>query len=222
MNELEYYEETKDWDFSKYEIESEILTNWDLFKKLNEVATNNSRILDLGTGGGEKVLEYYPECEQILGTDLSPEMIKTATKNLNKSGKKNIYFRVMNNLEMDVPENYFDIVVARNTVTDSSQIYKCLKEGGILLIHGVDMFDCHYLKLMFGKGQAFKDTKSISIIDYENVLNAGFHEIELIPIHKREYFKNRYWWKFKIILSNSSICIINGNSIAYTRIKTHI
>lgn len=191
MNELEYYEKMKNWDFSKFEIETESFTNWELYEKLNEVANENSVILDLGTGGGEKVLECFPECKEILGTDLSKEMIKTAIYNLNKSGRKNISFRIMNNLEMDVPENYFDIVVARNTVTDPLQIYKCLKKGGFLLIHGVDMFDCHNLKLMFGKGQSFNDRKPISIIDYENVLKAGFKDVELVPIYKREYFKNK-------------------------------
>lgn len=192
MKEIEYYNEVKNWDFSKFEIETECLTNWDLYEKLNEVATKDSKILDLGTGGGEKVLKCFPQCEEILGTDLSLEMIKTANENLKMCGRKNISFRVMDNLKMDVPDNYYDIVVARNTVTDPHQIYKCLKKNGILLIHGVDMFDCHYLKLMFGRGQAFNDKKPISIIDYENVLNAHFRDVELIPIHKREYFMNRY------------------------------
>ena len=189
--ELNYYEEVKDWDFSKYEIETESLTNWNLYEILNEIATNESRILDLGTGGGEKVIEKFPNCSEILATDFAPSMIETANKNLIKSGRKNITFRLMDNLNMDVPNNYFDIVVARNTVTDPKQIYNCLKKGGYLLIHGVDKYDCHNLKLLFGKGQAFNDIKPISVIDYENVLNAGFKDVELIPIHKREYFLNK-------------------------------
>ena len=189
--ELEFYEEVKDWDFSKFEIESESLTNWDLFEILNKIATKKSKILDLGTGGGEKVIEYYPLCDEILGTDFSPAMIETANKNLKESGRKNITFKIMDNLKMDVPDNYFDIVVARNTVTDPKQIYKCLKPGGYLLIHGVDKYDCHNLKLMYGKGQGVNDLNPISIIDYENVLNAGFKSVELVPIFEREYFKNK-------------------------------
>ena len=190
-NELCYYEEVKDWDFSEFQIESEALTNWDLYELLNEVATSNSKILDLGTGGGEKVLKYFPDCKEILGTDFSKAMIETANKNLRQSGRKNIEFKLMNNLEMTVDDCYYDIVVARNTVTDPQQIYKCLKEGGYLFIHGVDMYDCHSLKLLFGKGQAFNDKKPISIIDYENIISAGFKDVELVPIHKREYFKNK-------------------------------
>lgn len=189
--ELQYYEEIKDWDFSKFEIETESLTNWDLYQTLNKLATKESKILDLGTGGGEKLLKSFPECKEVLGTDYSKEMIKTANKNLQASNRKNISFRLMDNLAMDVEDNYYDIVVARNTVTDPKQIYKCLKKGGYLLIRGVDKDDCWSLKMIFQRGQGFHDQKSISIIDYENVLNAGFKDVELIPIHEREYFKNK-------------------------------
>ncbi len=192
-NELKYYKKTKDWDFDMFEIESEKLTNWGFYEVLRKVSDKNSRILDLGTGGGEKVLKYFPECKEILGTDCVDEMIKTAKKNLEKSGRKNISFRLMDNLKMDVPENYFDVVVARHTVTDPKQIYKCLKKGGYLLIRGVeDKDDCYSLKLTFGRGQGFDAEKSISLIDYENVLNAGFKDVELIPIYEREYFKNKF------------------------------
>lgn len=189
--ELEYYEKIKDWDFSKFEIETESLTNWDLYEILNEISTKESKILDLGTGGGEKLLRFFPKCEEILGTDLSEAMIETANKNLKESGRKNITFKVMDNLKMEVPDNYFDIVVARNTVTDPSQIYKTLKKGGYLLIQGVDMYDCHNLKLLFGRGQAFNDKKPLSIMDYEAVLKAGFKDVEVVPICEREYFKNK-------------------------------
>ena len=194
-NELKYYEEIKDWDFSKFEIEAESLTNWDLYDELRKVTNKDSKVLDLGTGGGEKVIECFPECAEILGTDFSEAMIETANKNLEKSGRKNISFRLMDNLAMDVPDDYYDVVVARNTVTDPKQIIKCLKKGGYLLLHGVDKDDCWSLKMLFGKGQGYFDTKPISIIDYENIIRAGFHDVELVPLHEREYFKNEYLFK---------------------------
>ena len=195
VNELEYYEEIKDWNFDMFEIESVSLTKWDIFKIIKHAAKKNSRILDLGTGGGEKLLKYFPDCQEIIGTDYSEGMIETANKNLKESGRKNISFRLMDNLKMDVPDDYFDIVVARNTPTDPKQIYRCLKKGGYLIIHGVDKYDCWNLKLLFNKGQAFDDTVPISIIDYENVLKAGFKDVELVPIHEREYFKNKFLFK---------------------------
>ena len=162
-----------------------------MYKILNEKTTKNSRILDLGTGGGEKVINKFPEALEIVGTDFSQQMIKTAKENLTKSNKKNIKFKVMDNLNMDTPDNYFDIVVARHTCIDAKQIYKTLKKDGLLLLRGVDKLDCWQLKRLFNRGQAFNDIKPISQIDYENILDAGFRNVELIPIYDREYFKTK-------------------------------
>lgn len=191
MNELQFYDKIKNWDFSMINHTKESLTKWDLYELLNLYASKESKILDLGTGGGEKVLKYFPECREILATDLSNQMINTAKENLKKSGRKNITFRQMDNLNMNTQEEYFDIVVARNTCIDANQIYKTLKVGGKLLLRGVDKLDCWSLKLLFNKGQAFNDDKPISIIDYENIINAGFKQVELVPIHVREYYKTR-------------------------------
>ena len=92
---------------------------------------------------------------------------------------------------MTTPDSYFDIVVARHTCIDAKQIYKTLKNNGKLLIRGVDKLDCWSLKLLFGKGQAFNDEKPISVIDYENIMEAGFKKVELVPIHVREYYKTK-------------------------------
>ena len=190
-NELNYYNRIKNWDFSRISYEVESLTNWDMYKILNEKTTKNSRILDLGTGGGEKVINKFPEALEIVGTDFSQQMIKTAKENLKKSNKKNIKFKVMDNLNMDTPDNYFDIVVARHTCIDAKQIYKTLKKDGLLLLRGVDKLDCWQLKRLFNRGQAFNDIKPISQIDYENILDAGFKNVELIPIYEREYYKTK-------------------------------
>ena len=191
MNELQYYEKIKDWDFSQIHYITENYTNWDLYEELNKITTKKSKILDLGTGGGEKLLEFFPECQEILGTDYSPEMIETANNNLNKSGRKNITFKVMNNLEMTTPNDYYDVVVARHTIIDAKQIYNTLKKGGHLLVRGVDKIDCWSLKLLFGHGQCFFDEKAISQIDYEDIINAGFKKVELIPLHVKEYYQTK-------------------------------
>lgn len=191
MKEKEYYEQIKDWSFDEFEIKTERKTNWDMYKLLEEITDENSKVLDLGTGGGEKVLSKYPTyLKEVIATDFSSEMIKTANKNLKESGRKNITFRIMDNLNMDTPKEYFDVVVARHTPTDPKQIYETLKPNGYLIVQGVDMFDCHELKRIFGRGQAYNDTKPISIIDYENILDAGFKDVELIPVHEVEYFKD--------------------------------
>lgn len=192
---FEYYEKIAHWSFDEYDCHTESLTDWDLYEILKSVATPDSHVLDLGTGGGEKLLANYPDCAEIVGTDYSPNMVATALENLGKSGRKNITFRVMDNLHMDVPDGHFDVVVARHTCIDAEQIMRCLKPGGFLLIRGVDKYDCWDLKKTVGYGQGFDDPVPISIVDYENVLAAGFRDVELVPIHEREFFKDAETFK---------------------------
>lgn len=189
--ELEFYNEVKNWDFSKIKYIEECLTNWNMYDILNKTATKDSYILDLGTGGGEKLLEYFPEAKEIIGTDFSNEMIKTANNNLKKSNRTNIKFKQMDNLNITTENNYFDIVVARHTCIEAKQIYNTLKSNGILIIRGVDKLDCWELKKLFKRGQAYNDIKPISLIDYENILEVGFKKVELVPIHVREYYETK-------------------------------
>ena len=95
----------------------------------------------------------------------------------------------MNNLEMNTKDNYFDLVTSRHTVIEPKQIYKTLKKGGKLIVRGVDKLDCWLLKREFSCGLAYDDTKPISLLDYEAILDAGFKDVELIPIHTVEYYK---------------------------------
>jgi len=174
-NEYEYYNNLANWSFDDIKYSVENFTNWIYEDEIAKYSNPNSKILDLGTAAGEKVLKYFPNCSEILGTDFSKEMINNANKNLEKSGRKNISFRVMDNLNMDTQDNYFNLVTARHTITDPKQIYKSLKKDGHLLIRGVDKLDCWELKRMFKRGQGFYDKKPISLIDYEAVLEEINH-----------------------------------------------
>lgn len=190
-NEEKFYSKIANWDFSTIKYEEENLTNWDFYKEIKNNSNSSTVILDLGTGGGERVLKDFPKVKKIIATDFSAKMIETANNNLLKSQKNYIEFKVMDNLNMNTPNNYFDMVVARHTCIDAKQIYKTLKNGGKLFLRGVDKLDCWSLKKIFKKGQSYNDIKSISLIDYENIIEAGFKKVELIPIHIREYYKTK-------------------------------
>jgi ubiquinone/menaquinone biosynthesis C-methylase UbiE len=130
INEHEYYSKVANWSFEDIKYITENHTDWIYEEEIKKHINANSKVLDLGTAAGEKVLKRFPDGAEILGTDYSTEMIKNANKNLLKSKRKNITFRVMDNLKMDTPDNYFDVVTARHTVIDPKQIYKTLKKGG--------------------------------------------------------------------------------------------
>ena len=94
-NEHDFYSEIANWSFEDINYTSEVITNWIYEDEIKKRVKENTKILDLGTAAGEKVLKNFPNCAEILGTDFSDEMIETANKNLLQSGRKNISFRVM-------------------------------------------------------------------------------------------------------------------------------
>lgn len=188
-DELEFYEKVGNWDFSMIECEEEILTDWDFYKKIEENSDEHSLCLDLGTGAGENLLKNYPKVGMVIGTDFSKEMIKNANENLKRYPEKKVKFILMDNLKMTFPEGMFDLVSARNTIIDAYQIRECLRDGGALVVRGVDKDDCLELKELFGRGQGMYDKIAISDLDYANLREAGFKEIQKVQIFVNEYYK---------------------------------
>ena len=188
-NEFKYYESIGNWNFTDIKYITEKLTNWDFYEIIKENTNQESLCLDLGTGGGEKVLEKYPNVGMLIATDFSKEMITTAKKNAKKYPDKKIKFAYMDNLKITFPNNIFDLVSARHTIIDAKQIYNCLAENGILVIEGIDKNDCIELKQIFGRGQAYNDKISISQKDYKDIKEAGFSSVEKVEILENEYYK---------------------------------
>lgn len=191
MQEKEYerYEEIGNWDFSniKYTIEQE--SSWNFFEEIKKHTNKQSLILDLGTGGGEKAIKYYPKVGMLVATDFSEEMIKTAKSNL--KGKKRIKFAQMDNLKINFPDKIFNLVSARHTVINAKEIYRVLEPGGVVVIEGVDKGDCIELMDTFKKGDVERGKKAISQIDYEDLVNAGFKIIKMVEIFENEYYKTK-------------------------------
>lgn len=188
-NEFKYYESIGNWDFKDIKYITEKLTNWDFYETIKKNTNKKSLCLDLGTGGGEKALEKYPDVGMLIATDFSKEMIKTVRENAKNYPDKKIKFAYMDNMKITFPDNIFDLVSARHTIIDAKQIYNCLKQGGVLVIEGIDKNDCIELKQIFGRGQAYNDKISISQKDYQDIKKAGFSSVEKIKILENEYYK---------------------------------
>lgn len=189
--EKDFYDEIANWDFSniKYKVERKVI--WDFYDEIAFYSNETTIALDLGTGGGEKVLKFYPKVKRVVATDLSKNMIKTANENLKKSGRKDVIFKQMDNLKIAFDDETFDVISARHTVINAKELYRALKKGGMIIIQGVDKEDCLSLEKKFGRGQAFKDRKPISQIDYEDLVKAGFKIIKKVRIEEEEYYETK-------------------------------
>ena len=72
-NEHDYYSELANWSFEDIDYTSEVFIDWIYEDEIKKRVNENTRILDLGTAAGEKVLKKFPDCAEILGTDFSNE-----------------------------------------------------------------------------------------------------------------------------------------------------
>lgn len=185
----DYYEKIGNWNFDDIKCDTVKVTGWDFYKKIKENTNKKSLCLDLGTGGGEKVLRKYPDVGMIIATDFSKEMIKTARENKKQYPNKNIKFVQMDNLQMTFPKYLFDLISARHTIINAKQIFESLSDEGTVIIEGVDKMDCIEIKQIFKRGQAYKDKISISDQDYNDLKMAGFKYVEKVEILEHEYYK---------------------------------
>ena len=74
-NVFDYFNKQANWSFDQYGIVSESLTDWDLIDLIKRFATPDSRILDLGTAGGEKVKVILGGDHKIYGVEIDPSVI---------------------------------------------------------------------------------------------------------------------------------------------------
>ena len=191
---LEFYENIGNWEFSMINYHEEILEDgFDYFKWIEKCTNNQSICLDLGTGGGEKLLKNYPKVKKIIGIDNSKEMIKTANINLEKSERKNenIEFIKMDINKLEFEENIFDVVTARHTNLNVEEIKRVLKSNGLLIIEGVAKDDCIELKEKVGRGQCYFDEISVEDMEYSELKNGGFEFIENKMMILNEWYHSK-------------------------------
>lgn len=106
----------------------------DLYRNVAEEVIkelDSGKILDVGTGPGYLPLEIAKRTTdiEITGIDLSPTMVKIATKNAKSMRlSQKVKFKVANASSLPFENEYFDFVVSTVSFHHWLQPVKCLKE----------------------------------------------------------------------------------------------
>ena len=128
-----------------------------VIKKMDCVDTDI--VLEIGIGTGSS-FQYYPEKTNVIGIDISPDMLNRAKKKIISNNQKNRHLLLMNGEELSFPDNTFDKVVGMYVVSVTQNPKKlieemkrvCKKDGDIFIVnHFSDDSDNIFVK-MFEKG----------------------------------------------------------------------
>lgn len=190
MNEKNFYNKIGSligWDFSKLKYELIDNSIFQYFNEINNKITEQTILLDIGTGGGEKLTNLISnQCLLKIGTDFSKEMIKVAKDN-NKNNK--IRFFEMNSETINFPDKFFDIICARHTPFNCDEIYRLLNDKGMFFSEQIDEDDCKDLKDLFGRGQGYNTKIKLINKIKDEVKLQKFKNVEFFEIKQQEYYK---------------------------------
>ena len=125
------------WDFShiygRYDVEEEL--PWDYKEIIDEYRTDDMKLLDFDTGGGEFLLSLGHPNRNTAATEGFPPNVELCKKRLLSQG---IDFRQCND-ESKIPfaDNSFDILINRHGRFDPEEVGRILKPQGLFITQQV-------------------------------------------------------------------------------------
>jgi SAM-dependent methyltransferase len=177
------------WDFSSIKCVSEELS-WDFYTEVSKHCKPTDLLLDIGIGGGEKVLEIAKYICMLIGIDMSSGMIKTAKKNLSNSDVSNVKFFEMHADKLQFPDNFFDIISSRQSDFYVYELVRVLEKGGMFLTQQVSEHDKLNIKAAFHKGQSYGERDGAFKERYiKKLKDAGFSEVSSFDYDVKEYYQ---------------------------------
>jgi SAM-dependent methyltransferase len=157
-------------------------------------------VLDLGSGAGFDCFlaaREVGDAGQVIGVDMTPEMIESARDNVTRNGTSNVEFRLGEIEHLPVADGTVDVVISNcvvNLSPDTQQVfheaYRALRGGGRLAISDVVLTaalpdDVHadpesVASCVAGASPTSEVTRMLS--------NAGFEAIRVEPDEESEEF----------------------------------
>jgi len=143
--------ERRGWDFSSVR-DARDPTPWEYSDVARRYLRPSSRVLDIGTGGGERFIALAPDFGSGMGIDASPTMIRTARENVPPSMAGKISFKVMRAEALAFPDASFDAVLNRHAPVYVEEIVRVLRPEGVFITQQVGMRNTENICSLFGCG----------------------------------------------------------------------
>ena len=134
------------WDFSHLDGRMlEAQAPWSYSTRAKELMRQARSLLDMGTGGGERLLklrEHWPP--KVVVTEDYPPNIRLATERLSPYGVKVFDVSLEEDNPMPFEDAEFDLVMNRHSGMNVSEVSRVLAPGGTFLtqqVHGLTIVD---------------------------------------------------------------------------------
>jgi SAM-dependent methyltransferase len=144
-------DQRRGWDFSRVRDEVGPVP-WDYMEVARRYLSPMQRVLDIGTGGGERFLALAPGFGSGIGIDAAPEMVEVATENAARVDNCAVKFLAMDAAALEFPDQSFDVVLNRHSVAYVDEIGRVLKPGGLFIAQQVGARNTAAICAVFGCG----------------------------------------------------------------------
>jgi SAM-dependent methyltransferase len=143
--------ELRGWDWSSLRMERDPVP-WAYQDIVRRYVTPSSRVLDVGTGGGEVFLSLAPYFGQGVGIDRKVRMIRTAIENRAPALRDKVSFVVMKGQALGFPDDTFDVVMNRHASIFFEEVVRVLRPGGYFITQQVGGRNAQSIFDAFGWG----------------------------------------------------------------------
>ena len=141
------------WDFSYLKGRYfEASPPWSYEERVRKLLGEVEAVLDMGTGGGEKLLEFKDLLPaHTVATEGWPPNLPVARENLEPHGIEVVPYDVEKEARMPFADGSFGLVTNRHEAFDACEVARILKPGGVFLTQQVDGRSMADLASVFGR-----------------------------------------------------------------------
>ncbi|MBN2394011.1 MAG: methyltransferase domain-containing protein [Anaerolineae bacterium] len=147
------------WDFSYLEgrmVEEQ--PPWSYMARAAELLQSAASVLDMGTGGGERLLklrEHWPA--KVVVTEDYPPNVRLARERLAPLGVRVEDVELTRHAALPFDDAEFDVVLNRHSGFNAAEVARILTPGGTFLTQQIDGWWAHDLMTVFGAHPQWPD-----------------------------------------------------------------
>ncbi len=164
---------------------------WEYGEVVRRYLRPKSRVIDIGTGGGERFFELASYFGQGVGTDMSTEMISTARDNMPAELAHKVSFEVTPADDLRFPDESFDVVLNRQAPIDPDEIHRVLRPSGVFITQQVSSRNAANIHGVFGV-----DPDRVFGSSHSEELRGQIQRFERLGcrVEARGEYNVRYWF----------------------------